>query len=88
MAQLVPKPVSEETALVAWLCIMRHNLSNSGEGLFFVPNAVRDGLCARGWCTVSEPDDDGNRQIHVTDKGCIVSDLAAPEWMIDPIPEG
>lgn len=88
MTALVPKPPDQETVLIAWLCIMRHNLDDSGGDVFFIPTEIRDGLIERGWCEATKPDADGNRQVHITDLGCRESDLAAPEWGINPVPTG
>lgn len=67
--------------LIGWLCIMRHNLDDSGEGEFMIPTCVKEAMAARGWVEITD------NWLHVTEKGTAVSDLAAPEWGIAPIPE-
>lgn len=76
--------ISEEK-LIGWLCIMRHNLDGDGEDDFYIPREVRHALVAKGWATV-EIEADGRGAIRITDAGTTVSDLAAPEWGIDPVP--
>ena len=69
--------------LVGWLCILRLNIDRP----FYIPPAVQAQLVELGWCEVCEPlDDDGRRDIHVTEAGALASDLAAPEWGVDPVP--
>lgn len=75
-----------EDHLIGWLCIMRHNLSNQGEGAFYIPGEVKRAMERRAWVEVGEPDEDGRRSLHVTEAGTLVSDLAAPEWGINPVP--
>lgn len=75
-----------DSHLVGWLCILRLNLDEEGAGEFYIPSAVKEGLEAKGWVTLGESDWRGSQPLTVTDAGTAVSDLAAPEWGIDPIP--
>ena len=73
--------------LIGWLCIMRHNLSEEDDTTpFLVPECVRTALEERGWIGVMEVDENGTIGICVSDAGLTVSDLAAPEWGINPVP--
>lgn len=72
--------------LIGWLCIMRHNLDEEGVAVFQIPRAVKEALIEAGWVEVGEKDWDGSQSLHVTSAGCAVTDLAAPEWGIDPVP--
>ena len=76
----------DQDKLVGWLCIMRHNLDDTGAGEFFIPSEIREQLSEAGWVEVGDADDEGRRDLQVTDSGTLVSDLAAPEWGIDPVP--
>lgn len=87
--------------LIGWLCIMRHNLSNGGlgslnedglcHGKFCIPPDVRNALVARGWMDAyldePVPGQSQTGSVTITRAGHLVSDLAAPDWGIDPIPE-
>lgn len=75
-----------EDRLIGWLCIMRHNLDEDGDGVFFIPPEVKLQLVEHGWLEVGEIGWDKQKWLHVTDAGCLVSDLAAPEWGIDAVP--
>ena len=71
--------------LAGWLCIMRHNISENGEGTFEMPTLVREQMEWCGWIVTSR-DRDGAFSVRLTSKGLFVSDVEAPEWGIDSIP--
>ncbi len=73
--------LTDEEKLLGWLCIVRLNLGHDKEP-FNIPRPVRLALRQRGWieCT-----DEHQSPAHVTELGRRVTDLAAPEWGIDPI---
>lgn len=74
-----------EDKLIGWICMIRLALSNGQ--CPFVPTLVQEALCKRGWLEVNpEVDWDDRHEATVTDEGALISDLAAPEWGIDPIP--
>jgi hypothetical protein len=79
-----PSLALTEEHLIGWLCIMRHNLDENGSGAFCIPRCVKQALVDRGWVTTTAAED-GTQWLHVLDPGTLVSDLAAPEWGIDPI---
>jgi hypothetical protein len=42
----------------------------------------------RGWIRITKAYGNGTHDIELTAEGCKVSDLAAPEWWINPISHG
>lgn len=75
-----------EQHLIGWLVITRYQLEN--DTIAKLPNAVLVELVKRGWLECDpEPDWEGLRSSGLTAAGASVSDLAAPEWGIDPIPQ-
>lgn len=73
-----------EDKLIGWLCMIR--LALSAGQCPFVPTEVQAALVKRGWLEVSpEVDWDDRHDATVTDAGCLVADLNAPEWGIDPV---
>jgi len=72
-----------DQVLTGWLVFIRHNLGHE-EVPIFIPSQVRVELLDHGWVRV-EPLSENTYDLHVTDAGTLVSDLAAPEWGIDPI---
>lgn len=65
---------------------MRHNLDETGESHFLIPTEIKEGLVARGWVILRAEVMGWAQELHVTDEGTHVSDMAAPEWGIDPVP--
>ncbi len=68
--------------LLGWLVFLRLNIDEDRP--LCVPTAVRLALTAKGWIAIGEETDEA-RRLHVTEAGCAASDLAAPEWGIDPL---
>ena len=64
--------------LTGWLVIMR---GQPGGEAFYMPDEVNKALEDKGWIETSGAD----HWLRVTDLGCAVSDLAAPEWGIDSL---
>ena len=81
--------MTHEEVLVAWLVMFRHQAWNGVQCV--VPAMVSAELVGRGWIELTHPeivsglDDEIPYDVHVTDLGCVVSDLTAPEFGIDPI---
>lgn len=78
--------MTRDDMLIGWLCIARHQFSN-GE-TFNMPKAVSVELIERGWlveCGQEDGCDEWNA--HITDLGLQITDLNAPEWGIDSIPQ-
>ena len=78
--------MTKDEMLLGWLCIFRMNRGNKG-GPFNMPRPIRKAILERGWIEL-KPDQKLSdvAEIVVTDSGMTASDLAAPEWGIDPIP--
>jgi len=73
-----------EDHLLGWLCMAR--LQWCAETTCHMPSGVVDELVERGW--ISPPGDqdwEGDGDCGMTEAGWAASDLAAPEWGIDPI---
>lgn len=72
--------------LIGWLCIARHQFSNGDS--CNMPMHISKALIERGWleeCGGNDSCDTWNA--HLTEEGITVTDLNAPEWGINPIPE-
>lgn len=70
--------------LVGWLVVLRHHL-DTGDQVFYIPDQVKLELEAAGLVTFTP---EGERTtMAITDAGTAASDLAAPEWGIDPLVE-
>lgn len=71
-----------EDRLIGWLVIARYHFWNDSTQC--IPQPVREALLDRGW--VEWDSDEDGEGVSVTDRGRAVSDLAMPEWGVDPIP--
>jgi len=60
---------------------MRHQLSLGGDGDFVLPDEVKRGLEQLGWVE----HDFAESRLKITDTGCAASDVAAPEYGVDPL---
>lgn len=71
--------MTEEERLKGWLCFMRLNAKTGGR----VPDKVRQLLTEKGWI-VCKPSPGGHK-VWITERGETVTDLAGPEWGVDPL---
>lgn len=75
-----------EHVLIGWLVIARHQFSH--ETTCLMPRSVSNALIDRGWMVACDRSDDCDSwNAHLTSAGITVTDLNAPEWGINPIPE-
>jgi hypothetical protein len=69
--------------LIGWLCIARHQFSNGSACA--MPRVVSDALIERGWMARDDGCDTWNA--HLTSAGLAVTDLNAPDWGINSLPQ-
>lgn len=80
--------LTSEDRLLGWLCIARLHWESGM--MFNMPDGVRDRLADRGWLAVrppppGSPAPPGASCVTLEDSGKTATDLAAPEWGIDPV---
>jgi hypothetical protein len=78
--------VTREEMLIGWLLAFRMNQGQPGT--FYFPLGIPNELIERGWLEIHSEDTlDGAKRLRCTVDGLASSDLAAPEYGIDPIPD-
>lgn len=73
--------------VIGWLCFSRYALELEGATID-MPNIVVDFALEKGWLEGCSPstcgeDPENERAVHLTTKGCTVTDLHAVEWGIE-----
>lgn len=77
----------DERNLIGWLVFYRHQSVNDVPRVS-IPTHIHQAFVERGWLEITgEKDWEGDYPARFTERGLSVSDLHAPEWGIDPIPE-
>jgi hypothetical protein len=78
--------VTRDEMLLGWLLAFRMN--QDGIGVFKMPCGIPQELLERGWIEVYHEDVNAeSKRLRCTPQGLATSDLAAPEYGIDPIPD-